>query len=98
MSVRRGLTFPLITHDSSPITSLVMARDRLDRVDDLLIGDLVGAADETRVAAVEQQNPVAVGVPAQGGDELAAFGFVERAEVHGLPLHSIGRFRSNLSA
>src|SRR4051794_15014113 len=85
MSGRRGLAVPLITHDSSPITALIMARDRLDGVDDLLVRDLVGGADEGRIAAVQQEDPVAVGVAAQGGHELAAFGLVQRAEVHSLP-------------
>src|SRR5581483_7416846 len=61
----------------------IMARHRLDGVDDLFVRHFVGAAKKARVPAVHQDGPVALGIPAQRGNELTALGVVERTEVHG---------------
>src|SRR5262249_40123015 len=61
---------------------LVVARHRPDGGDDLLVGDLVGGADETGVAAVHEDRAVALGVAAQRVDQLLALGVVERTEIH----------------
>src|SRR5690242_16045068 len=64
------------------LQSLVVARHRLDGGDDLLVGDVVGGADETGVAAVHEDGPVAVGVAPQRGDELTPLRVVQRTEIH----------------
>src|SRR5436305_14331604 len=75
---------PLGPHRSSFIVHrLVVARDRLDRRDDLLVGDLLGGAEEAGVAAVHQDGLVALRVAAQGVDQLPPLGVVEGTEVHG---------------
>src|ERR1700720_3988600 len=54
-----------------PAARLVMTRDRLDRVDYLLIGHFVGGAGEAGVAPVHEEDAVALGVAAQGADQLS---------------------------
>src|SRR5438128_2687697 len=75
--------------DNWPLTTdnyLVVARNRFDRRDDLVVGDFVGGAREGGVAPVGQDGDVAFGIAAQSADELAAFGVVEGSKVHVLLL------------
>lgn len=69
----------------------VVARYGLDRVNDILIRDIIGSARKACVFAVHEQHPVALGVAPKGCDELATLQFAQGSEVHGIPLHSIGR-------
>jgi uncharacterized membrane protein YjjB (DUF3815 family) len=62
---------------------LGVARDRADGEEDLLVGQVVGAADEAGVAAVHQDGPVALGIASQRGDQLPPFRVVELTEIHG---------------
>src|SRR3954447_7053960 len=62
----------------------VVAGDRLDGADHLLVRDLVGRAGEARVPAVHEDGAVALRVSPQGVDQLPPLGVVEGAEVHGL--------------
>src|SRR5260370_23368873 len=62
---------------------LVMTRDGFDGTDDLLIRNLVGTAGEAGVATVHQDGPIALGVTAQGVDQLPPLQVVERTKVHG---------------
>jgi hypothetical protein len=66
-----------------------VARDRLDGGQHLLVREIVGGAGEPGVLAVQKQGDPAVGVPPQGGEQLAAFGFGERSEVHGTILQGM---------
>src|SRR6516225_11020073 len=70
-----------ILHPSS--LCLVVAGDRFDGADDLLVGDLVGGAGEGGVAAVHQDGAITLGVASQRVDQLAPLLGVERTEVHG---------------
>src|SRR5579885_2293600 len=66
----------------TPYACLVVARDRLDGEDHLLVGDFVGAAGETGVAAVHEDRPVILGVAPQRRDERPPLRVVERTEIH----------------
>src|SRR5258708_34036937 len=65
-----------------PIGSIV-ARHRLDGVDDLLVGHLFAGAQETGVATIHEDGAIALRVAAQGVDQLPPFGVVQGTEVHG---------------
>src|SRR5689334_15463008 len=62
--------------------SLVVAGDRFDGGDDLLVGDVIGSADEAGVAPVHEDGPVALGVAPQRGDQLPPFRVVQWTEIH----------------
>src|SRR5947209_2255015 len=81
---RRFAPGPKRQAGNGPLTTtrLVVARDGLDGGDHLVVGDLLGRPGEARVAAVHEDRPVALGVAAQGVDQLAALGVVEGAEIH----------------
>src|SRR6516164_799325 len=66
-----------------PIPSSIVAGDRLDGRDDLVVGHFLGGAEKAGVAAVHEDGPIAFGVAAQGADQLPPFGVVERPEIHG---------------
>jgi hypothetical protein len=74
-----------ILHPSSFILafSLVVARNRLDGVDDFVVGDFVCSAEETGVAAVHEDRAIALGIAPQGTDQLPAFDVIQGTEVHG---------------
>src|SRR6516225_1838692 len=72
-----------IPHPSSFIPFLVVAGDRFDGADDLLVGDFVGRAGEGGIAAVHQDGAIALGVASQRVNQLAPLLGVERTEVHG---------------
>src|SRR5262249_19391568 len=61
----------------------VMARDRPDGVDHLLVRDFLGGAQERRGLAVHQDGQAVLRVAAQGGDQVLALGLGQGAEVHG---------------
>src|SRR5437763_1763866 len=63
---------------------LIVARHRFDGGDDLLIGDLVGGAGEGGGAPIHEDGAVALGVAAQGADQLTALHVVEGTKIHGL--------------
>jgi hypothetical protein len=62
---------------------IVVTRDGFDGTDDLLIRNLVGTAGEAGVATVHQDGPIALGVTAQGIDQLPPLQVVQRTKVHG---------------
>lgn len=62
---------------------LVVARDGLHRGDDLFVRYLLRDARETGVFGVEKKRDTAIGMTPEGREQLAAFGFGERTEVHG---------------
>ena len=77
------MLFPVIFNLKSAIfNSLVVARHGLDGRDDLFVRYLICRAHEARVAAVHQNEPVPLGVAAQGVDELPSFQGVEGTEIH----------------
>jgi hypothetical protein len=82
---RRPKAALVFTPHSSFLTPhvLVVARDGLHRGDDLFVRYLLRDARETSVFGVEKKRDTAVGVAPEGREQLAAFGFGERTEVHG---------------
>src|SRR5262245_1104910 len=65
-----------------PLLPLVVAGDRLDGRDHLLVGQVLGRAPEAGVAAIEQERHATIGIPTERGEELAAFSLSEGTEVH----------------
>jgi hypothetical protein len=61
---------------------LIVARNRLDTVNHLLVRDVLGGTDEGRVPTIHEDRQVAVGVPAQGREQTPPFHFDERSEIH----------------
>src|SRR5689334_18579609 len=61
----------------------VVTRNRFNGADHFLVSNLVGGADEGGVAAVHQDGTIALGVAAQGVDQLPPLRVVEGTEVHG---------------
>src|SRR4051794_8928116 len=72
-----------ILHSAFCISYSIVARNRLDRGDHLLVGDLFRGAGKAGVAAVHQDGPVALRVAAQRVDQLPPLRVVEGTEVHG---------------
>src|SRR5205809_554666 len=59
-----------------------MTRHRTNGRDDFFVGDFVGRAGETGVAAIHQDGAVALGVAPQRGNELPSLRVVQRTEIH----------------
>src|SRR5436309_2305685 len=76
--VGAGKRRPLTPPDCS-----IMAGDRANGRDHLLVGDLVGTAGKARVAPVHEDAAIVFGIASQRGDQLPSFRVVERTEVHG---------------
>src|SRR5262245_59251618 len=67
---------------------LIVARNRFDGGNHLLVGHFVGGADKAGVAPVHEQDSVAFRVAAQRGDQLPPLGVVEGTEIHTILLPS----------
>lgn len=74
----RGRSDHAITEHSS----LIVARDGLDGIDDFFVGDVVGDACEGSITPVGEQGRTTIRVAAERGEQLTTFGVVEGSEVH----------------
>src|SRR5262245_17665903 len=61
---------------------LIMARHRLDRGNDFVVGHFLGGAGKGSIAPIHEDGPIAFGTATQSTDQLLPFAVIERSKIH----------------